>query len=611
MKAALLITILGVLASLVHAADTFTPYSEGSVPQNVVDLWKDVDARKEALETEIVQEWKEDGIVTRYVVFKVGTFKGADARVAALYTFPAGMTKGPAFVWAHGGGQRAERERGTYFAKQGYATLDINWGGREIIEGIKKNTDWGKVDPSQGPQFYPGAHRKGSKLNLLPDEHTIDPVVSPRNGNWFLLTYAGRRAITFLEQQPEVDPEKIGFTGYSMGGNITSYVAIDERLKAVVPMVGGAGFITHDLPGLPPENRARAYSDHAELFANTMESQSYYPHVRIPVLMLSASDDFHAVFDDVYRCMNVLPHDLWRVSMKMHYSHSLGAEQWILINRWFDQYLKGERTSLPQTAASTLEVRAEKGDATFTVTPDRVGEIRVVDVYFSHDPNARSRFWKSAPVQRDGEVWTSMLPVREKLPLFVFANCTYALGETVEAFQGTTDAFTLTSDEQVYFPDDVQWEQLHAEAVSQSVFDDLEANGFKNWGFGPQGGISTYKFQDSDAATPAANQVLKVTAHAPRKNLSFRFRIGKNKYLTGSKDPQQEFSFSQQVRQSGDLVILLKSSDFMDKEKNPMTDWSNISSFTFGIYEGATKSNFDFTDPANRHVIQKLEWVNP
>ncbi len=144
---------LCVLGTAIHAADSLTPYSADNVPTNVIDLWKDVDARKDALAIEVVQEWTEDGVVTRYVIFKVGTFKGADARVAALYTFPEGMTKGPAFVWAHGGGQRAERERGTYFAKHGYATIDINWGGREIVEGIGKNTDWGKVDPSQGPQF--------------------------------------------------------------------------------------------------------------------------------------------------------------------------------------------------------------------------------------------------------------------------------------------------------------------------------------------------------------------------------------------------------------------------------------------------------------------------
>ena len=231
---------LSLMAGIAVGADTFVPYTADTVPNNVVALWKVVDARKDALETEIVKEWSEDGVVCRYVIFKVGTFKGADSRIAAFYTFPEGARKAAAIVWAHGGGQRAELEHGKYFARHGYAMVDINWGGREIVEGIEKNTDWGAIDPSQGPRFYPGAKRKSTKQDFLPDEHTIDSVVSPRNGNWFMLAYAGRRAITFLEQQPEVDPNRIGFTGYSMGGNITSYVSIDPRLKAVVPMVGTA-----------------------------------------------------------------------------------------------------------------------------------------------------------------------------------------------------------------------------------------------------------------------------------------------------------------------------------------------------------------------------------
>ena len=243
----------------IAAADTFQPYSIETVPQNVLDLWNGIDARKEPLKTRVVKEWEQDGIVCRYITFHVGTFLGSPSRIAAFYTFPKGMKQGPAFVWAHGGGQRAERERGVYFAKQGYATIDINWGGREIVEGIQVNTDWGKVDPSQGPKFYPGALRPATKSNLVPDDHTIDQVPSPRNGNWFLLAYAGRRAITFLEQQAEVNPDRLGFTGYSMGGTITSIVAIDGRLKAVVPMVGGCGGRLDAFPGLPGTDRSRAY----------------------------------------------------------------------------------------------------------------------------------------------------------------------------------------------------------------------------------------------------------------------------------------------------------------------------------------------------------------
>lgn len=117
-----------------------------------------------------------------------------------------------------------------------------------------------------------------------------------------MLAYAGRRALTFLEQQTEIDSEKLGFTGFSMGGNITSYVAIDSRLKAVVPMVGGAGFITKDSPGVP--GSGRDMREQNELFAATMESQSYYPHVSCPVLLLSATDDFHSRFEFIYECMD-------------------------------------------------------------------------------------------------------------------------------------------------------------------------------------------------------------------------------------------------------------------------------------------------------------------
>ena len=213
------------------AEETFTPYQAGEVPQNATDLWEDYDPASEDLDVQVIKEWKEDGVVTRYITFKVGTFKGADSRTAAYYSFPDNGKKNSAFVWCHGGGQRAERSRGLYFAKQGFATVDINWLGRPMEKDVDENTNWGNVDPTQGPRFYSKALRKGWKRNLQPDEYTIDPVPSQRNNNWFLLVVAAKRAITFLEQQPEVDPDRIGMAGFSMGGTVTSMTAMDPRLK--------------------------------------------------------------------------------------------------------------------------------------------------------------------------------------------------------------------------------------------------------------------------------------------------------------------------------------------------------------------------------------------
>ena len=44
------------------------------------------------------------------------------------------------------------------------------------------------------------------------------------------------RAIDYLQSRPEVDPQRIGCTGYSGGGIITAYVvALDDRVQAAAP----------------------------------------------------------------------------------------------------------------------------------------------------------------------------------------------------------------------------------------------------------------------------------------------------------------------------------------------------------------------------------------
>jgi len=74
--------LLNLFAISLHAGETFTPYrSPDAVPRNAAELWKDYDARKEPLDVQVIKEWKENGVISRYVTFKVGTFKDADARI--------------------------------------------------------------------------------------------------------------------------------------------------------------------------------------------------------------------------------------------------------------------------------------------------------------------------------------------------------------------------------------------------------------------------------------------------------------------------------------------------------------------------------------------------
>lgn len=62
---------------------------------------------------------------------------------------------------------------------------------------------------------------------------TLFPAGLPLSG---LQVYENMRAVDYLQSRPEVDPERIGITGASGGGNQTMYAgAYDERFKCVVP----------------------------------------------------------------------------------------------------------------------------------------------------------------------------------------------------------------------------------------------------------------------------------------------------------------------------------------------------------------------------------------
>ena len=215
-----------------------SPTVAAEIPQSVADLWADFDPRRDPLEVEPVRERKENGGVFRRVRFLIGNFKGKPARMAAFYGFPEGVDgksadgRRRAVMHMHGGGQRAFLEEVRTYVGRGYAALSVNWDGREMEESQPGdlNTDWGTVDPTQ--QNVPGY------FNLLPGEKQLVDHESPKNCNWYLLTIGCRRGITFLEQQPEVDPQRIGIYGHSNGGNLTLYVAgTDARVKVAAPSI--------------------------------------------------------------------------------------------------------------------------------------------------------------------------------------------------------------------------------------------------------------------------------------------------------------------------------------------------------------------------------------
>ncbi|MHC4876779.1 MAG: dienelactone hydrolase family protein [Planctomycetota bacterium] len=497
-----------------------------SVPQTVEQTWAGFDPRAEPLETEVIRETVEDGIVLRHVRYVVGTFGGKTTRVAAFYAFPKDGKQLPGIVQLHGGGQRAMPETVKFWASHGYASIAVNWGEKVIDQANDPNTDWAGIPAG----FLEPTHHN----DVSPGEGVLHDVAHPWNSSWLLYSAAARRAITFLEQQPEADGSNVGITGHSMGGRLTVLTAIDPRVKAASPSVGGSGYLYSDITGVP--GSARRMRSDLDLYNRTLDCKEYWPLIKCPLMFLGATNDFNSPMEMVIQGFRSLPHDNGAMSFTPHMNHRFTANNYAARVRWFDTYLKAT-FDFPQTASARLQLKTDDGIPLFTVRPDLTGPhpLKSVSILYGYDRDPRARFWRSAEVTRDGDAFTAACPVMNlNEPLFVFSNVTYDTGEMLNLPRGysATSLLTVTSECRKAFPHQLSDAGVRPSGDRQRLIDDFRhgwqdwslvaANNREHWNFethkvndpafvGPQGAALAFEIE-----TTAADNTLAVVMDVDR-----------------------------------------------------------------------------------------------
>jgi len=464
-------------------------------------MWAGFDPRAEPLETELLKEWEEDGVVLRVVRFRIGVFKGKVARLAAVYGFPKiaggdGKAKLPGLVQIHGGGQYADHKACLTNAKRGYATVSLAWAGRISAPqyrvspaGVKLfwdgkvddpryrlTTDWGAVDGYHAPGRNPGNQFPSAKAAVW----TLDNVESPRNSGWFLCALAARRALTFLEKQPEVDAGRLGVYGHSMGGKLTVMTASDPRVKAAAPSCGGISDRDNSSP----------------LFRATLGDDVSLKEISCPIIFLSPSNDFHGRIGDLPASVKEIASDNWRVTCSPHHNHQDTPEYEVATQLWMDQHLRGT-FQFPQTPAAKLTLRTDNGVPRFAVTPDSSRPVLSIDVFYTQHGkqnerradifSARTRFWHHARTAETDGVWTAQLPLENTdKPLWVYANVAYALDKTVTGagyYYGiyTTKTFNLSSVLTAANPEALCEAGVQPTLKPSTLIEDFQGDWEKDW----------------------------------------------------------------------------------------------------------------------------------
>lgn len=381
-----------------------------AAPRTPAEVWKGFDPRAEPVEMEVLRRWEQDGAkFTEFYFTGMTAPDGKKVRVYGIASAPTNATNLPGMLHIHGGGQTAYEPWLKFWNARGYAALTFNWGGH--WENREKFTDWGSLKQ--------GNHRDSGAM-LQATEPTV------RASSWYLWTRISRRALTVLEQMPEVDCRRLGIFGVSMGGTIVwPFAAMDSRVKAACAIYGvGATTYPDELEAPDPD----AADASLRLWRAAMEPESYAALIKCPILFLNASNDQHGKMDWAFPTLQALRCE-WRQIHTPLFRHHIGVNEGPNLPLWMDTFVKGNGPVWPKPPEVVATLGAA-GVPQIEVKADHSQPITNATLFYAvENRNPKNRHWRSVNAERIGNQWRAALPVLDvNQPLFAFANIYYANG---------------------------------------------------------------------------------------------------------------------------------------------------------------------------------------
>ena len=372
-------TVFAVLALLVGFA--LSPYAALPSVQYDISFW-DL-SRVESPTNGTTGPWQalQSGVLRSDVAYFSEMYAGSPVVISGLLFKPSQGDRFPAVLLMHGSFGDAESMAyfGELLATKGYVALAIS-------------------GPGQGGSTGP-AETNENRLNL-----TDGPYYS----YYYRLLYSAMRGITFLTELPFVDASRIAAAGASQGGLESLWLsALDDRLKTVVPIVGGGNFSLLVYSGslalghLPSD--VRLDDPRGEALMRYFDPLAYVTRSKMPVLMLvGTSDEFFplSAYNQTYshlaseKAILIVPNA----------GHFIARAEWIsAAEAWLSKWLKNQG-SFPQV--SIVSVTRDKGG--MTVRAASTGVDGVVLNFRDGWPWSR---WETYLMNRSGDCWTVTLPL--------------------------------------------------------------------------------------------------------------------------------------------------------------------------------------------------------
>ncbi|TWU39599.1 alpha/beta hydrolase family protein [Novipirellula artificiosorum] len=353
-----------------------------------------------------VPQWEKTDVAAKDgmtgLLFDAIPVRGKRVQAFAYYGAPEGPTPEggwPAVVCVHGGGGTAFDTWVQKWNDHGYAAISMD------LEG-----HYPKGTPTR--MENPGLKRLGIFQNYQ------DPIEE----QWYYHAVAQViLAHSLIRSFPEVNSEKIGITGISWGGTLTSTVmGVDPRFKFAIP-VYGCGYLPDSDGNQGLAITPGAYSDFVNQY---YDGSAYFENVTIPSLWVNGTNDTHFPMPATQQSAQAVqgPATL-RFELRMKHGHGPGWNP-KEIYAFADSIVKD---GLPLAKLSRPEIVGDQVTVSFSCA----SKVTQSELLYTRDDGAwPERKWETLPVEHSGSTMDATVPQGASI---VFFNLTDERGLMVSS----------------------------------------------------------------------------------------------------------------------------------------------------------------------------------
>ena len=382
-----------------------------------ITLWKDFDDTLPFNE-EFLSEEPREGAVMRDV-YILGRQTGfGRVKIYGRYYTPNGLESFPAVLIMFEAGFPCDEKLVMHFIRKGYGVLGIDYSG-ELGDG--RHT------------IYP---RDIDHANFARAGRAMDYVdETARETSWYEWTAVARYAARWLKERPEVTAA--GAVGLRTGGEILWKIAPYAPIDCFIS-IGAAGWLAYRDIEKFSESRSGIFSEERHRFIAGLDSQSYAPHVKCPVMMLCAINDKKCNYDRVYDTFQQINPEVEKAILySAHGNGLIGRHSFVNIDLFLDKFLKHHSVFLSRPVSFTAS--NENGDIKVRAAYDPMGEVAECGIFYTENLSTyKARDW----TRRLGDIRQMGKDNTFVFPLDVYEKSEKAL---VYTFVRYSNGFSVTS----------------------------------------------------------------------------------------------------------------------------------------------------------------------